>query len=86
MDSDNRNEEKRARSQMGRLTFQRNRVSGHNLLMVDYFVPGATFPGYLFCRCFRMSEQLFHRIVDDMEANVPVQATDECCLSVFFNF
>lgn len=60
-----------AGSQMGHLTFHQNRFVGHNILMAYYFVSDATYPAYLFRRCFGMFEWLFRRIVDGMEANEP---------------
>lgn len=52
----NKMKRKHAGSQMGRLAFQRNRVVDHDTIMVDYFVPGCTYPGYMFWRRFHRSE------------------------------
>ncbi|XP_076901868.1 uncharacterized protein LOC143556434 [Bidens hawaiensis] len=46
---------------------QRYRVGVHDRLMKDYFSPDATFDSERFRRCFRMSRQLFLRIVGDLE-------------------
>ncbi|XP_076914575.1 uncharacterized protein LOC143573635 [Bidens hawaiensis] len=47
---------------------QRDRVGAHDRLMKDYFSPDATFDSERFRRRFRMSHQLFLRIVGDLES------------------
>ncbi|XP_076922702.1 uncharacterized protein LOC143584561 [Bidens hawaiensis] len=47
---------------------QRDRVGAHSRLMKDYFSPDATFDSERFRRRFRMSRQLFLRIVGDLES------------------
>ncbi|XP_076958675.1 uncharacterized protein LOC143634498 [Bidens hawaiensis] len=46
---------------------QRDRVGAHERLMQDYFSPDATFDAEQFRRRFRMTRQLFLRIVGDLE-------------------
>ncbi|XP_076903357.1 uncharacterized protein LOC143558396 [Bidens hawaiensis] len=47
---------------------QRDRVGAHDRLMKDYFSSDATFDLERFRRRFRMSRQLFLRILDDLES------------------
>lgn len=60
---------KHARLKVGRAIFHRNRIEGHEKVMRDYFLSGCTFPAYMFCRRSRITERLFRRIADAMEAN-----------------
>ncbi|XP_076934286.1 uncharacterized protein LOC143600497 [Bidens hawaiensis] len=47
---------------------QRDRVGAHDQLMKDYFSPDTTFDLEQFRRCFRMSRQLFLRIIGDLKS------------------
>ncbi|XP_022008290.1 uncharacterized protein LOC110907649 [Helianthus annuus] len=49
----------------------RHRESGHEALMVDYFVEEPKYNENIFCHRFRMSKRLFLKIVSNVEANNP---------------
>ena len=57
--------------QRKRAYIERNREAGHNRLWNDYFSEEATFSTHLFRRRFRMSKELFMRIVHALSENVP---------------
>lgn len=49
-----------------RHAIKRNRVEGNIKLREDYFNPDARYPPYMFERRFRMSKNLFERLVSDL--------------------
>ncbi|XP_038693800.1 uncharacterized protein LOC119991526 [Tripterygium wilfordii] len=56
-----------------------NRKMVHNDLMRDYFAPNCTYPPHMFRRRFRMRQELFLRIKDDLEAtNTYFQRLPDC--------
>nr|XP_043639413.1 protein ALP1-like [Erigeron canadensis] len=54
-----------------RVPVDRDRIEAHARLMHDYFAEERRYPPRLFRRRFRMSKNLFERIVGDLEARYP---------------
>nr|XP_043626018.1 protein ALP1-like [Erigeron canadensis] len=54
-----------------RVPVDRDRIEAHARLMHDYFAEEPPYPPRLFRRRFRMSKNLFKRIVGDLEARYP---------------
>ncbi|XP_038685788.1 uncharacterized protein LOC119985570 [Tripterygium wilfordii] len=50
------------------INIHRDREMAHNDLVRDYFAPNCTYPPHMFRRRFRMRQELFLRIKDDLEA------------------
>uniref|UniRef100_A0A0D3B519 DDE Tnp4 domain-containing protein n=1 Tax=Brassica oleracea var. oleracea TaxID=109376 RepID=A0A0D3B519_BRAOL len=63
--------EAQPKKQRKRAYIERDRELGHNRLWNDYFSKDATFPTHLFRRRFRMSKELFLRIVHRLSEYVP---------------
>ncbi|XP_076915753.1 uncharacterized protein LOC143575212 [Bidens hawaiensis] len=65
---------------------QRDRIQGHERLLLDYFVEDPVYPSNIFRRRFRIRRPLFLCIVNEVESNEPyfVQKRDNAGRLGFF--